>query len=120
MNPVKKRSERSNERLVSHTSLEAFHIGEASTRPLTAGSWVGDLESGSSVNCWQLDFCAHGSGTHTECAAHVVSTRLTVNDMNPARSIRPCFVVTAEPEPLGASGEQYPPGQPDDLVIRFV
>lgn len=72
--PLKKPTESKSAEKPTETarSLDAFYIPGAVTSPLTAGSWVGDLEQGSSVNCWNLHFCAHGSGTHTECMAHVV------------------------------------------------
>lgn len=47
-------------------------------------------------------------------------TQLTLGDLRPARSFHPCTVVTVPLVALGECKERYPPGKPDDLVIRLV
>lgn len=76
---------------------------------------------GSSVNSPRLSLCCHGNGTHTECAAHVLPGRLTLADAGvlSGPSLLPCLLVTVRPEPLAASGDHYPPGQSDDLVLSL-
>jgi hypothetical protein len=56
--------------------VNAFHLSAPAVRSVTAGSWVGAVTHGSSVNCDNVSFCIHGSGTHAECVGHI-TVRLT-------------------------------------------
>lgn len=52
--------------------VEAYYIPPASFTPFKAGDFVGSIELGGSCNCESIAFCAHGNGTHTENASHVM------------------------------------------------
>jgi arylformamidase len=44
-------------------------------------AFSGSLNDGGSVNCEMLSFYPHGSGTHTECALHVLKTDFDMRDV---------------------------------------
>jgi hypothetical protein len=63
--------------------VEAFRIAAAHAEPVRAGSWVGSVDGGSSVNCATVSLCPHGNGTHTECVGHVLPGTVTLADIAP-------------------------------------
>lgn len=99
----------------------AFGLPPAEAPPAQVGSWVGSVDAGSSVNSPRLSVCCHGNGTHTECAAHVLPGRRTLEDAGvfSLPTLLPCLLISVTPEPLVTSGDAYPPGQPDDHVISL-
>jgi arylformamidase len=57
----------------------AFGIGHPVFEPFRAGSFVGSVAEGGSVNCENLHLNAHGNGTHTECVGHISTGKITIN-----------------------------------------
>ncbi|WCL80932.1 cyclase family protein [Saprospira sp. CCB-QB6] len=49
----------------------AWHCGWPEMEPVRAGSFVGSVKMGSSVNFFNVSFNPHGHGTHTECLGHI-------------------------------------------------
>ncbi len=52
-------------------SARAFGINGASIKPLQFGDFIGEVNSGGAVNCFDVTFNPHGNGTHTECVGHI-------------------------------------------------
>ncbi|MBI3234908.1 MAG: cyclase family protein [Bacteroidetes bacterium] len=52
-------------------SARAFDIPATSIKPMQFGEFVGSVEKGGSVNCFDVSFNPHGNGTHTECVGHI-------------------------------------------------
>ena len=48
-----------------------FGAARASSAPLVAGSFIGDVRQGGSCNCATYSLTPHCNGTHTECVGHV-------------------------------------------------
>ena len=59
----------------------AFYIEPAKFEPIRVGGFVGAVAEGGSANCEVLTLCAHGNGTHTECAGHITHARLCLGDV---------------------------------------
>lgn len=49
----------------------AWRAPPTTLRPVTRGTWVGDVRAGSVVNFATLALAPHGAGTHTESYAHI-------------------------------------------------
>jgi len=58
--------------------MEAFGLQEAVAKPIQFGDYKLDVAAGASVNCHEVTFCAHGSGTHTECMGHITEQRVEI------------------------------------------
>lgn len=67
----------------------------------------------------RLSVSIHCSEPHLECAAHVMESAFnyTVSNALPNGTVEEALLITPRPEPLGASGETYPLGNPEDLII---
>lgn len=95
--------------------------------PVRAGSFVGSVAEGGSVNHAEVRFTPHGTGTHTECYGHIVA--------DPEATILRCLkafrfrahVLTATPEARGedriitlAAIQDHLPaeGEIDALILR--
>jgi kynurenine formamidase len=83
----------------------AYGVATASSKPVRAGSLVGDTRQGGSVNFEQYTFIPHCNGTHTECVGHITDDRISVRECLMDVMV-PAVLVTVEPEIIG-----------DDLVI---
>lgn len=63
--------------------LTAFGAPPARATPLTANTFVGDVNQGGSCNCSTYQLTPHGNGTHTECVGHLTRDAFTVNGIAP-------------------------------------
>jgi kynurenine formamidase len=99
------------------SQTEAFSLPRARSEPFSAGSFVGDVRQGGSVNCEVVTFAPHGNGTHTECIGHITQERITIQDRLPLQPLV-CGVVRVAPRPFSETGEnQNGNAQPDDRVV---
>jgi arylformamidase len=57
-----------------------FYAPPFRTEPVRAGSFVGDIGQGGSVNFKNVWLNPHGNGTHTECYAHITRTEDSLQD----------------------------------------
>ena len=81
------------------------------------------LPSASGLCVERISFCAHASGTHTECLLHI--DPLIRADMRNTdawkEGLVPCLVVRVDPVKLGESGDHYaksiPVADDSELVI---
>ncbi len=63
----------------STNQVNAFHIPFAQIQPLQIGDFIGSIEHGGAVNCYNVSFNPHGNGTHTECVGHISKQHHSVN-----------------------------------------
>lgn len=96
---------------------DAFSLPRPSAVPVEAGTWVGDVARGGSVNCYVMSLCTHGAGTHTECRGHITAGGGSVTDAMPG-GLLPATLITVEPA-LRADVPDAVPGESadTDLVI---
>lgn len=60
-------------------NVSAWHVEPPKFEPVQMGNWVGDVNSGASVNFRNVFFNPHGHGTHTECVGHISKENYTIN-----------------------------------------
>lgn len=94
-----------------------FGAAAATAQPLQAGSFIGDVRRGGSVNCCRYSLTPHCNGTHTECVGHVtsesISVRSAAND-----HLNPALLLSVTPEPADSTQETSTPApQPGDRLI---
>lgn len=67
----------------------------------------------------RLSLSVHCCEPHLECAAHLMETSFDycVSDALANGSVEKAVLISPQPEKLGISGETYPAGQPEDLII---
>lgn len=89
----------------------------ATARPLTAGTFTGDVRSGASCNCGVYTMAPHCHGTHTECVGHLTGDATTVAEAGPV-PLALALLVSVQPGPLGAITHDRPRvSAPTDPVI---
>jgi kynurenine formamidase len=94
-----------------------FADGPATSRPLEAGAFTGQVRSGASCNCGVYTLAPHCHGTHTECVGHVTADATSVAGLCPA-ALALALLVTVQPGPLGAITHDRPRvSAPTDPVI---
>lgn len=57
----------------------AWYAPPFSAEPVVAGSFVGSVAQGGSVNFVNVHLNPHGNGTHTECVGHISAEPYTIN-----------------------------------------
>jgi arylformamidase len=62
--------------------------------------FCGSLDKGGSVNCEKMSFYAHASGTHTECALHVLKTSVNMLNISLPLLIK-AKLITVKPTEFG-------------------
>ncbi len=65
----------------NNTLVNAYYLGDPVIQPFRAGDFVGSVEQGGSVNCYDVSFNPHGNGTHTECVGHIHPEHESVNKL---------------------------------------
>ncbi len=97
----------------------AFSLAEASSAPVSAGSFVGDTRLGGSANCETVSLNPHANGTHTEGVGHITLERYSVSDAL-CESLIPATVITVLPEVFGSILESYDgvSSQEDEVITR--
>lgn len=60
-------------------TVNAYYIPDARIKPITVGSFIGDVNQGGGCNCEDITFNAHGNGTHTECVGHISTERIALH-----------------------------------------
>ncbi len=99
--------------------VQPNHFGaqRAHARPLEAGSFVGDVRAGGSVNCEVLELVPHCNGTHTECVGHVTTDRIAVHEVLRG-GLQIARLVSVRPETAAARGETADPdAEADETVV---
>ena len=65
-----------------------FADAAASSAPLEAGSFNGEVRRGASCNCSIHTFAPHCHGTHTECVGHLTEDGHSLADHGPEPTLR--------------------------------
>lgn len=76
--------------------VNAFWAPAVSIEPYVNGSFIGDIQKGSSVNYRNVFFNPHGNGTHTECIGHIHPEWQKVNEIS-VPFLMTSLLVTAKP-----------------------
>jgi len=108
-----------------NTEIQPNHFSAklASSKPMKAGSFIGDTEQGGSCNVNELSINPHCNGTHTETIAHICDLNhqhsKVIADICPSPLI-PCVLVSIEPKPISETKENYTPElqEKDKLITR--
>jgi arylformamidase len=89
----------------------------ATSTPLAAGSFVGDVRRGGSCNCASYSLTPHCGGTHTECVGHITLERMSVRDVARA-PLYPAVLLSVSAIDAPSSDERSDPApQPGDRLI---
>ena len=95
----------------------AFGAPSATSTPLCAGSFLGDVSQGGSCNCREYRLVAHCNGTHTECVGHVTRQPVHIHEIGP-RGLEPALLLSIETPRADACEEgSDPPPQASDRLI---
>lgn len=94
-----------------------FGAPAASSSPLTAGTFVGDIRRGGSCNCSSYALTPHCSGTHTECVGHITAERVSVRDLALAPLYAAALLSVTPADPSGTHERSDPPPQPGDRLV---
>jgi kynurenine formamidase len=62
-----------------HEGVRCFHAPPVRYAPVESGNFIGSTELGGPVNHFIAELAPHGSGTHTECAGHIITSMLTIS-----------------------------------------
>ena len=82
-----------------------FGAEPASARTLEAGSFIGDVSRGGSVNCARYSLTPHCNGTHTECLGHVTKEPRSVRSLAPTHPIA-AVVLSVTPQSFELTQER--------------
>jgi kynurenine formamidase len=74
-----------------------FAGAPASSVPLEAGSFTGEVRRGASCNCSLHTFAPHCHGTHTECVGHLTDDGHSLAD-HPPEPVRLALLLTLPPD----------------------
>jgi kynurenine formamidase len=58
---------------------KAWYVSPVKIEPVKTEGWIGDVNSGGSVNFRNIFFNPHGNGTHTECVGHISKENYSIN-----------------------------------------
>lgn len=81
-------------------NVNCYHLDDPSFSYFENEFFVGSLQKGGSVNCEKITFYAHASGTHTECALHVLPADFTMLDVQ-VPLLQLAQLVTIQPKSVG-------------------
>ena len=81
-------------------SVSCYFLDPPIFRYFESPEFSGNLDGGGSVNCERIGFYAHASGTHTECALHVLKAEFDMRHIQIPPLIR-CKLISITPEHIG-------------------
>lgn len=96
-----------------------FGAPPATSTPLVAGTFVGDVRRGGTCNCESYELTPHCGGTHTECVGHITLERVSVRDAAKAL-LYPAVLASVTPVAASDTDERSDPmpQSGDRLVTR--
>lgn len=96
-----------------------FGASPAKSEPLRSGKFVGSVALGGSCNCAIHTFCAHTSGTHTECVGHILQQPVHICDVlrHANAALLPATLITVQTQ-LVASPAGGQDGTFDRVITR--
>ncbi len=81
-------------------NVNCYHLEDPTFAYFENEYFVGSLKKGGSVNCEKISFYAHASGTHTECALHVLPADFTMLDVQ-VPVLQLARIITIQPKKVG-------------------
>jgi kynurenine formamidase len=61
------------------TNPNCYYAEPVKIEAIKAGSFIGDIKEGGTVNHKKITLSPHGNGTHTECSGHIYDNGLTIS-----------------------------------------
>lgn len=95
----------------------AFGAPAATSVPLRAGNFVGDVAQGGSCNCLEYRLVAHCNGTHTECVGHVTRQPVHMHEIAPTGFEPALLLSIGTPRADACEEGSDPPPRPADRLI---
>jgi len=84
----------------------AYGVVQASSEACVAGDLIGDTRRGGSCNFEQYTLIPHCNGTHTECAGHITTERISIRDCLQDVLVA-ARLITIDPSYAGDTEETY-------------
>ena len=81
-------------------NVNCYYLSGPSFSYFESEAFSGNLSKGGSVNCEQMTFYAHASGTHTECALHVADVDFDMRHLDFA-PLQIGVLISVSPSPIG-------------------
>jgi len=96
-----------------------FGVAAACAQTVEAGTFIGDVRRGGSVNCARYSLAPHCNGTHTECVGHITNEHLAVRDIANDHMI-PAVLLSVFSEAAASTPERSTPAPQalDRLITR--
>lgn len=94
-----------------------FGAPPAGARPLTVGTFLGEVRQGGSCNCATYTLTPHCTGTHTECVGHLTRDPLAIRDVCIPPYLIAHLVSIAPTQARASSESTVPPPKPDDWLL---
>ncbi len=82
-------------------NVNCYYLEGPSFEYFKSEAFVGSLAAGGSVNCERLSFYPHASGTHTECALHVLPVDFDMRNIQ-IPVLQMCKIVSVQPTQIGS------------------
>ena len=82
-------------------NVNCYYLEGPSFEYFKSEAFVGSLAAGGSVNCERLSFYPHASGTHTECALHVLPVDFDMRSIQ-IPVLQMCKIVSLQPTQIGS------------------
>lgn len=81
-------------------NVNCYYLDDPEFTYFSSPAFTGSLAKGGSVNCEKISLYPHASGTHTECALHVLPVDFDMRTLKfPALQL--CQLITVSPESTG-------------------
>lgn len=81
-------------------NVNCYYLDDPAFSYFSNEQFTGSLKAGGSVNCEKISLYAHASGTHTECALHVLDVPFSMKDID-MPLLQLCRLVSIRPEERG-------------------
>ncbi len=106
-------------------NVNCYYLDEPAFAYYESPEFTGSLYAGGSVNCEKISLYAHGCGTHTECALHVLKAGFDMRHIN-IPVLQPCRLISINPVKKGgdlvitadAVAHENHPAVCDAIIIR--
>lgn len=82
-------------------NVNCYYLDDPNFTYFESPQFVGSLAKGGSVNCEKISFYPHASGTHTECALHVLPVSFDMRSVS-IPVLQLCKLITIEPQQMNA------------------
>jgi arylformamidase len=93
----------------------AWYVNPAEIEPVRAGTFVGAVKEGGSVNFRNISFNPHGHGTHTECVGHITPEVYSVNEHLKEYFFH-ALLITVHPEKIKKTENEFEEG--DEVITE--